>query len=61
MLVEKSTSIEKHNLNIWEMKEINWWYGKLDLMIFSNGTKNLTFACIDKKLKKTALATLGDT
>ena len=60
MLVRKSVSIEKRGLNILDIKEVNWWYGKLDLINFSHEGQNLTFNCIDKKLKQMALATLEE-
>jgi len=58
-LVAKSISIEKQGLNMLYIKEVNWWYGELDQVTFSNEKQNLTFDCIDKTLKKTAHEIIG--
>jgi hypothetical protein len=60
MLFKKSISIDKKDLNIYNIKETNWWSGKLDRINFSNGKQNLTFACIDRKANQSFLRTLEE-
>lgn len=60
LLVRKSISTEKDGLDILYIKEVNWWYGKLDLISFSHGKQHLTFNCIERKLKQLALASLEE-
>lgn len=59
MLLKKIVSISKGDLNIYNVTESNWWFGNLDLINFSNGEQDLTFECIDRKLKQSILDTFG--
>lgn len=58
LLLKKSVSINKKDLNIYKIKETNWWSGNLDMINFSNGKQNLTFHCIDRKASQSILKTL---
>ncbi|NNV55152.1 hypothetical protein [Limnovirga soli] len=56
ILVGNSITIEKRDVEVVYIKEVNWWYGKIDKINFSNGKQDFTFCCIDKKVKGIALA-----
>ncbi|MEP7377039.1 MAG: hypothetical protein ABI675_26805 [Chitinophagaceae bacterium] len=58
VLLQKNISINKEDLNIYDVTETNWWSGNLDLVNFSNGKKDLTFVYIDRKLKQSIPETL---
>jgi hypothetical protein len=60
MLIKKSVSIEKDGLDILDINEVNWWYGKLNLISFSHGKTYLTFNFIDSKVKEKVFTTLNE-
>jgi hypothetical protein len=60
LLIEKSIEISKENLKVTDVVETNWWLGRLDFINFLNDRQNITFDYIDKYLKQSLAAKIGE-
>jgi hypothetical protein len=58
LLIKKQIKIGKEDLEINDVTETNWWYGRLNFINFSNGRENFKFNYIDKSLRHSIMAKL---